>query len=186
MRLTLTGCGSASMNSCRASLVVTGPVAGSPPMVTPSTSGVTVTATPSSSKRTASPGRRGCNGTRASAALPRRFTPDSSQVSVVIDHQPYGPASLPAYCSRQLDSSCSYALVAFRSSVIEHPQLPHQEDPLVDDVAQAEVERFALAVPGLAVDPYDDRLVGRVGRRRRLKGGGHLAGVQRMDARVVL
>ena len=50
-----------------------------------------------------------------------------------------------------------------------HSQLPHHEQPLIDDVAQAQVERLALAVAGLAIDPQQHGLLGRIGRRRRLQ-----------------
>lgn len=41
-------------------------------------------------------------------------------------------------------------------SVVEHPQLPHHEDALVGDIADAQVQGLALSVPALAIDPKED------------------------------
>ena len=50
---------------------------------------------------------------------------------------------------------------------IEHAQLPHQEESLINRVTQAESQRLALTVTGFSIDPQQDGTGRSIRRRRR-------------------
>ena len=77
-------------------------------------------------------------------------------------------------------------MVAPERSLLDHPKLPHHEDPPIGDVTHTLVEALAAAVARFAVDPQEHRLLRRARRGAGLHDGRHLARVHRVDARVVL
>src|SRR5690606_949923 len=65
-------------------------------------------------------------------------------------------------------------------------ELPGHEHQQVRGLANADIERLALPVTGLAVDPQQDRRLARIRGGCGLQLRGHLARVQRVHAAVVL
>ena len=65
----------------------------------------------------------------------------------------------------------------------EHAQLPHDEEPLIDELLEPKIHD-RLRIECASIDAQQDRMVRRVGGGRRLKRRGHLARVHGMDIGV--
>jgi hypothetical protein len=67
-----------------------------------------------------------------------------------------------------------------------NPKLAHHEHPGIGHIAQPQVQQLAAAVADGALYPEKDGFALRVAGGGGLEQGGHLAGVERVAARVVL
>ncbi len=67
----------------------------------------------------------------------------------------------------------------------QHPQLPHDEEPLIDGVTEQEIQGLPLPMARLAIDPDDDGLFGGIRGGGCLQRSGHFSSVKCVHAGVM-